>query len=107
MSSGDLATLATLALVVVVVTPFFGTYIHKVMEGERTLLAPILRPIERGIYRVCGIDETAEMGWKAYTISVLAMAIVAIVVGYIVLRLQNVLPLNQGGIAAQSPDQAF
>jgi K+-transporting ATPase ATPase A chain len=107
VSTGDIATLATLALVIVVVTPFFGSYIHKVMEGERTLLSPILRPIERGIYRVCGIDETAEMGWKAYTVSVLAMAVVAIVVGYIVLRLQDVLPLNQGGIAAQSPDQAF
>src|SRR5262249_21021026 len=107
MSTGDIATLASLALVVLIVTPFFGTYIHKVMEGERTVLSPVLRPVERVVYRVCGIDETAEMGWKAYTVSVLAMAVVAIIAGYIVLRLQDVLPLNQGAIAAQSPDQAF
>ena len=52
------------------------------------------------IYRVCGIDETAEQGWKGYAVSVLVMAFVAIVAGYVVLRLQDVLPLNPGGVAA-------
>ena len=66
------------------------------MEGERVFLSPVLRPVERLVYRVCGIDETAEQDWKGYTLAVLVMALVAIVVGYVVLRLQDVLPLNQG-----------
>ncbi len=77
------------------------------MEGERAFLSPVIRPVERAIYRVCGIDETAEQGWKGYAVSVLVMAFVAIVAGYVVLRLQDVLPLNQGGIPAMSPDLAF
>jgi K+-transporting ATPase ATPase A chain len=77
------------------------------MEGERTFLSPILRPIERVVYRVSGVDETTEQDWKGYTIAVLVMAVVAIVAGYVVLRLQDVLPLNQGGIPPMSPDLAF
>jgi K+-transporting ATPase ATPase A chain len=107
MSIGDFLTLATLALAVVLVTPFLGRYIHRVMEGERTFLSPVLRPVERGVYRFLGIDETVEQDWKGYTVSVLVMAIVAIVAGYILLRLQDILPLNQGGIPAMTPDLAF
>ena len=77
------------------------------MEGERVFLSPILRPVERFVYRVCGVDEHSEQDWKAYTVSVLSMAVVAIVAGYVVLRLQDVLPFNQGGIPAMSPDLAF
>ncbi|HEY7591481.1 MAG TPA: potassium-transporting ATPase subunit KdpA [Candidatus Limnocylindrales bacterium] len=107
MAINDFLTLATLGLALLVATPFLGRYIHRVMEGERTLLSPILRPVERAVYRVAGIDETAEMTWKGYTVAVLAMAFVAIGLGYVVLRLQDVLPLNQGGIPAMSPDLAF
>ena len=83
----DLLTLVAFALAIVVVTPFLGRYIARVMEGERVFLSPVVRPVERGIYRVGGIDETVEQGWKGYAVSVLAMAFVAIVVGYVVLRL--------------------
>jgi len=107
MSAGDILTLATVCLAILVITPFLGTYIHKVMEGERVFLSPVLRPVERVIYRVGGVDETVEQGWKSYTAAVLVMAAVAIAAGYIALRLQDVLPLNQGGIPAQSPDLAF
>jgi K+-transporting ATPase ATPase A chain len=107
MSVGDFLTLATLALAILIVTPLLGGYIHRVMEGERVFLSPILRPVERAVYRVGGVDESVEHDWKGYTISVLVMALVAIVAGYIVFRLQNVLPLNQGGIPAMSPDLAF
>jgi K+-transporting ATPase ATPase A chain len=104
---GDFLTLATLAVAIGIATPFFGAYIHRVMEGERVWLTPILRPVERFIYRICGIDESREMDWKGYTLSVLAMALVAIVAGYVVFRLQDVLPFNQGGISSMTPDLAF
>ncbi len=107
MPINDFLTLAALALAILIVTPFFGRYIHRVMEGERTILSPVLRPIERAVYRVCGIDETSEQDWKGYTVSVLAMAVVAIVAGYIVFRLQDILPFNQGGIPPMTPDLAF
>jgi K+-transporting ATPase ATPase A chain len=107
MAIGDLLTLVVLAAAILLITPFLGRYIHRVMEGERTILSPIVRPIERAVYRVSGVDETTEQDWKGYTIAVLVMAVVAIVAGYVVLRLQDVLPLNQGGIPPMSPDLAF
>jgi K+-transporting ATPase ATPase A chain len=103
----DLLTLATLALAIVLVVPFLGRYIYRVMEGERVFLSPIVRPVERVVYRLSGVDETVEQTWKGYAVSVLAMAAVAIVAGYVVLRLQDVLPLNQGGIPPMSPELAF
>jgi K+-transporting ATPase ATPase A chain len=107
MPLGDFLTLATLMAAILIVTPLFGRYIYKVMEGQRVFLSPILRPVERVVYRLCGVDETAEQTWKSYTVSVLVFAFVAIAAGYAMLRLQNVLPFNQGGIPAQSPDLAF
>jgi K+-transporting ATPase ATPase A chain len=107
MGTGDILTLVALAAAVLLVTPFLGRYMFRVMEGERTLLSPVLRPVERLVYRVCGIDETAEQSWKGYAVAVLVMAAVAIVAGYVVLRLQDVLPLNQGAIPAMSPDLAL
>ncbi|MEW6225678.1 MAG: potassium-transporting ATPase subunit KdpA [Chloroflexota bacterium] len=107
MAAGDLLTLATLALAILLVTPFLGRYIHRVMEGERVFLSPVIRPLERLVYRAGGIDETAEQSWKGYAVAVLVMAALAIVAGYVMLRLQDILPLNQGGIAAMSPDLAL
>ena len=107
MPTGDFLTLGAFCVAIFVITPLLGGYIARVMEGERTFLSPVLRPVERAVYRVSGIDEKAEQDWKGYTVAVLIMALVAIVVGYLVLRLQDVLPLNPGGAAAQSPDLAF
>jgi potassium-transporting ATPase potassium-binding subunit len=107
MSIPDFLTLATLGLAILIATPFIGRYIFRVMEGERTFLSPVIRPIERLVYRLCGIDETAEQSWKAYTVAVLTFAVVAIVAGYVVLRLQDILPLNPTAAPAMSPDLAF
>src|SRR6185436_10194107 len=107
MTPGDLLTFAALAFAILAITPLLGRYIHRVMEGERTILSPVLRPVERVVYRLAGVDESAEQGWKGYAVAVLVTALIAIVAGYVMLRLQDVLPLNQGGIAAQSPDLAL
>jgi K+-transporting ATPase ATPase A chain len=104
---GDFLTLATIAIAVVIATPLLGGYIYRVMEGDRVFLSPVIRPIERAVYRVCGVDDAVEQDWKAYAIAVLAFALVAIVAGYVMLRLQDVLPGNQGGIPPMSPDLAF
>jgi potassium-transporting ATPase potassium-binding subunit len=107
MEAAGLLTLGTLALAILVATPILGDYVHRVMEGERVLLSPLLSPVERIVYRVAGIDPAKEMGWRTYALSVLAMAGVAIAAGFVVLRLQDVLPLAQGRIPAMSPDLAF
>ena len=107
MSAANLLTLVSLAVAILVATPLLGGYIHRVMEGERVLLSPLLSPVERAVYRVAGIDATSEMGWRTYAFSVLVMAGVAITAGFVVLRLQDVLPLDQAGIPAMSEDLAI
>jgi K+-transporting ATPase ATPase A chain len=107
MPFNDFLTLASIGLAILLITPLLGGYIHKVMEGERVFLSPMLRPVERVVYRLSGIDETAEMSWKGYTLAVLVMAAVAIVAGYAVFRIQDILPLNPGHVGPMSPDLSF
>ena len=66
----------------------------KVFQGERTFLHPVLRPVERGIYWVTGIDEEQEQGWKGYLVAMLLVSVVGLVFTYVILRFQNDLPLN-------------
>ena len=103
----DLLTLGSLALAIVVATPFIGAYMANVMEGRRTFLSPALRPVERAIYRVANVDETAEQGWKGYTVALLAFSFLGILAMYAMLRLQDVLPVNPGAIPPMSPELAF
>jgi K+-transporting ATPase ATPase A chain len=103
----DLTLLLSLALAVLVVTPFIGRYMAAVMEGERTVLSPVLRPVERTVYRVCGIDEASEQGWKGYAVALLLFSLVGILAMYAMLRLQDLLPLNPNASAAFSPELSF
>jgi K+-transporting ATPase ATPase A chain len=107
MAVNDFISVATLALAILLVTPFLGRYMHRVMEGERTILSPVLQPVERLVYRVSGVDAAAEMDWKKYVIALLVADLVAFVAGYLMLRLQEVLPLNPAAIAPMTPDLAF
>src|SRR5476649_3019496 len=107
MAPNDFLTLLAVCAAILVITPLLGSYIFSVMEGERVFLSPVIRPIERTVYRLCGIDETVEMGWKGYTVAVLVMAAVAIIAGYIAFRIQDVLPLNPNHFGPMSPDLSF
>lgn len=84
-----------------------GRYIARVFQGERTALDPALRPIERAIYRLCGIDPGAEMTWSTYAKAVMAFAAVNTLGLYVLQRLQGVLPLNPLGLPGVRPDLAF
>ena len=97
----------SLLVVAILLSRPLGGYIAKVMEGERTILSPVLRPMERGIYRLMLIDETTEQRWTAYAVSVIVFSFVCIVALYVQQRLQSGLPLNQGGLPAVSPDLAY
>ena len=65
MALGDFLTLAALAAAILIATPIFGGYIYRVMEGQRVFLSPVIRPVERGVYKVCGIDEEQSRAGRA------------------------------------------
>jgi len=73
---------------------FVGLFMVKVFQGERTFLHPVMRPVERFIYWVTGIDEEQEQGWKGYLAAMLVVSVVGLVFTYVILRFQNYLPLN-------------
>ncbi|MDZ4818563.1 MAG: potassium-transporting ATPase subunit KdpA [Planctomycetota bacterium] len=95
-----------LGILLVCVKPL-GTYIARVYAGSTPVLERLLRPIERLLYRLCGIDSTAEMTWRQYAIGVLTFSFVSFVAVYLMQRLQGLLPLNPEGLPAVSPDSAF
>src|SRR5579884_2523049 len=83
---------------------FLGGYMVKVFAGERVVLSRVLRPVERGIYRLSGVDEEKEHGWKGYLVAVLVVSVVSLVLTYVLLRLQGNLPLNPQGVPAVNGD---
>jgi len=66
----------------------------RVFAGEKTFLDPVLRPLERLLYRLCGVDEKTEMDWKEYTVSMLLFSGVSMALLYLIERVQQWLPLN-------------
>jgi K+-transporting ATPase ATPase A chain len=84
-----------------------GSFMARVFEGKPCGLDGMLGWLERGIYRVCGIDPAEEMGWRKYTTAVLLFNAVGFVAVYAILRLQHVLPLNPQEFPANTPDLAF
>jgi K+-transporting ATPase ATPase A chain len=84
-----------------------GWYMARVYEGQSVGLNHLFGPIERGIYRLCGIRENEEMGWKTYGIAMLLFSAAGVVVLYALQRLQGYLPLNPQRFSAVTPDLAF
>jgi K+-transporting ATPase ATPase A chain len=84
-----------------------GIYLARVLEGERTWLDPFLRPIERLIYKLCGINSGKEMNWREYAYSVLGFSAVTLLATYALERLQVMLPWNPQHLAAVGPDLAW
>ena len=95
-----------LALVVGAAYPL-GSFIADLFEGRRTFLSPVLGPVERGLYRLAGVDPAMEQGWIAYTLCMLGFAGGCFALLYAVMRLQNLLPLNPRGFDAVPPGLAF
>jgi potassium-transporting ATPase potassium-binding subunit len=73
---------------------FLGGYIVRVFKGERTLLSPVLRPVERGVYKVTGIKEETEQSWVAYLVAMLLVTVISLLFTYLILRYQDKLPLQ-------------
>ncbi|WP_182086396.1 potassium-transporting ATPase subunit KdpA [Aureimonas sp. ME7] len=103
---GWLQILVILAAVVAFAVPL-GAYMGRVFAGERTLLSPVLGPIERGFHRLAGIDPAREEGWLGYTLAMLAFNAAGFAFLYLLLRFQGALPLNPQGFPGLSAHLAF
>lgn len=84
-----------------------GAYMARVFSGERTPLDPVLRPIEKGIYSLSGVDAGYEMRWTRYTINMLLFNLCGIVVVCGILRLQHLHPWNPVDASGMNAHQAF
>ena len=94
-------------IIVTLVSVPLGLYMARVFSDEKTFLDPVLRPVERLIYRVCGIHPATEMTWVEYAVSMLLFALVGMLVLYAMERLQQILPFNPQGMAAVPADLSF
>ena len=94
------------ALTVALTKPV-GAFLFALYEGRPTPLHRVLGPVERGIYRVSGVDPTAEQGWRSYAVHMLAFQLVLTLLTYALLRLQDVLPLNPRALAGVGADGAM
>jgi K+-transporting ATPase ATPase A chain len=94
-------------LAVFAVTPLLGGFMARVFARQRTWLDPVMRPVERLVYKLTGVDETHEMRWTEYSVALILFSVVSLLVLYAMQRLQGVLPFNPQGFAGVAPDLAF
>jgi len=94
------------AVIVVLVKPL-GWYMTRVFNGERTLLSPVMRPVEVALYGLGGVDEKREQHWVTYTVAMLFFHVGGFLILYAVMRLQAVLPFNPAGQSAVAEDLSF
>jgi K+-transporting ATPase ATPase A chain len=100
--NGWLQILFFLVLVFLVTKPM-GVFMTRVFNREKTFMDPVLRPIERLLYRVTGVDEDHEMRWTEYAVSMLLFSLVSMIVLYLMERLQGYLPFNPQKFGAVNP----
>jgi K+-transporting ATPase ATPase A chain len=85
-------------------TPLLGRYMAKVYGGGKALGDRVFNPIERVIYRVCGVDPDSEQRWTTYALSLLGFSLASLLVLYAQLRIQGSLPLNPDSMSGVRPD---
>ncbi|MFD1986031.1 potassium-transporting ATPase subunit KdpA [Mesorhizobium newzealandense] len=104
--NGWIQILVFCGIVILLVKPL-GGYMHRVFNGDRTLLSPIFGPIERGLYRISGTSEREEQHWTTYVVALLLFNLAGFLVLYVLQRLQGSLPYNPAGMTAVEPGLAF
>jgi K+-transporting ATPase ATPase A chain len=107
MTTINLLEILAFLAIIIAITPLLGGYMKRVFTGERTLLDPVLRPVERGIYKVCGVDASKDQSWVEFTVTMLVVNAASLVILYAMQRLQKFLPFNPNGFGAVSPDSSW
>ncbi len=92
---------------VLAATKPLGIYMHRVFEGERQPLPRVFGPIERAIYRLCGVDPKEEQTTWQYGLSLILFSTFGLLVAYLVMRVQHLLPFNPQGLDAVPPELAW
>ena len=105
-ANGWFQILLFLAVILAITKPL-GVFMTRVFSGEKTLLDPLLRPVEKIVYRLTAVDERREMRWTEYGIAMLVFSGVSMVLLYLFERTQHWLPLNTQGMANVAPDLAW
>ena len=101
--NGWVQILVFIVVLILLVKPL-GLYMARVYQGEKTILSPVLLPVERFIYRVSGINPEDEMNWSTYTVAMLLFNLLGILFLYLLQRVQGVLLLNPQHLGAVAPD---
>jgi K+-transporting ATPase ATPase A chain len=93
--------------ILIAIVPPLGAYITRVFNGERTFLAPMLRPVEVAIYKVAGVNERNEQHAVTYTVAMLLFHVGGFLILYVLMRVQAGLPFNPAEQSAVAPDLSF
>src|SRR5215469_5113550 len=107
MLANALIQVGLFSILVTAISVPLGLYMARVFSGQRTFLDPVLRPVERLIYRVCGVHAGTEQDWVEYAVAMLLFSTVGMLLLYGMERLQYFLPLNPQKFGAVAPDLAF
>ncbi|HKN77451.1 MAG TPA: potassium-transporting ATPase subunit KdpA [Candidatus Acidoferrum sp.] len=109
MTSNGWFQIGLYVLVLFLITKPIGIFLTRVFERQKTFLDPLLRPVERLIYRLCGVDENKEMRWTEYGVTMLAFSAASLILLYLFERLQQWqwLPWNPQRFSAVAPDLAW
>jgi K+-transporting ATPase ATPase A chain len=107
MTPTGIAYIVLYLVLLLLITRPLGAYMARVYQGERTFLDPVLRPVERLLYRAGGVDPAVEQGWKTYAAAMLLFNLAGLVLLYALLRLQTFLPFNPQGLPGVPSDLAF
>ncbi|MDP9336316.1 MAG: potassium-transporting ATPase subunit KdpA [Actinomycetota bacterium] len=107
MTAAAWAQLLVLIALLAISTPLLGNYMAKVYGGKRAPGDRVFRPVERVIYRLCGVDPDSEQRWQTYAISLLAFSFASVLVLYAQLRLQGHLPFNPDSQKGVKPTLSF
>src|SRR5271170_3010723 len=105
-SNGWIQIFVFLAVILAITKPL-GVFMARVFSGERTFLDPVLRPVERLLYRATGVDEKHEMRWTEYAFTMLLFSGASMLLLYLIERVQQFLPWNPRHFAGVSPVLAF
>ena len=107
MTANGWAQIIVYLVVLILLVKPLGAYMARVYQGEPCGMDRLFGPIERFLYRLCGIRQDQEMDWKAYAGAMLLFSLAGIILVYLLQRLQGLLPLNPQGFPGISPDSSF
>jgi K+-transporting ATPase ATPase A chain len=104
MTANGLLQIALFCIVIIALTKPLGAFMTRLFAGESTFLSPVLRPVEWLIYRLSGVNPREDQHWSVYAISMLLFNGAGFVLLYLLMRFQDLLPLNPQGMAAVPAD---